>query len=64
MAAAVSAGPGTALRVHAREELGVDPDELPSPVLADAASWLAFSVGALVPLGPWLAWPCWGRRWR
>jgi vacuolar iron transporter family protein len=54
MAAAVSADPGTALRVHTREELGVDASELPSPLLAGAASWLAFSVGALVPLLPWL----------
>jgi VIT1/CCC1 family predicted Fe2+/Mn2+ transporter len=50
MAAAVSRDPGTALRVHTREELGVDPGELPSPVLAGAASLLAFSVGALIPL--------------
>jgi vacuolar iron transporter family protein len=55
MAAAVSADPGTALRVHAREELGVDPDELPSPVLAGVASLLAFSFGALMPLLPYLA---------
>src|ERR1700678_17731 len=34
MAAAVSSDPDTALRVHAREELGVDPSELPSPLLA------------------------------
>jgi VIT1/CCC1 family predicted Fe2+/Mn2+ transporter len=54
MAAAVSADPGTALRVHTREELGVDPDELPSPVLAGGASLLAFSLGALVPLLPYL----------
>jgi VIT1/CCC1 family predicted Fe2+/Mn2+ transporter len=32
----------------------VDPDELPSPVMAGAASLLAFSLGALVPLLPWL----------
>jgi VIT1/CCC1 family predicted Fe2+/Mn2+ transporter len=54
MAAAVSADPGTALRVHTREELGVDPDELPSPLLAGGASLLAFSLGALVPLLPYL----------
>jgi vacuolar iron transporter family protein len=54
MAAAVSADPGTALRIHTREELGVDPDELPSPVVAGVASWLAFSLGALVPLFPYL----------
>jgi VIT1/CCC1 family predicted Fe2+/Mn2+ transporter len=54
MAAAVSADPGTALRIHTREELGIDPDELPSPVLAGVASLLAFSLGALVPLLPYL----------
>jgi vacuolar iron transporter family protein len=54
MAAAVSADPGTALRIHTREELGVDPDELPSPVVAGVASLLAFSLGALVPLFPYL----------
>src|ERR1700678_2476900 len=55
MAAAVSADPDTALRVHAREELGVDPEELPSPVLAGASSLAAFSSGALIPLLPYLA---------
>jgi VIT1/CCC1 family predicted Fe2+/Mn2+ transporter len=55
MAAAVSADPGTALRVHAREELGVDPSELPSPLLAGASSLAAFSSGALIPLLPYLA---------
>jgi VIT1/CCC1 family predicted Fe2+/Mn2+ transporter len=41
--------------MHSREELGVDPDELPSPLLAGVASLLAFSAGALVPLLPYLA---------
>ena len=54
MAAAVSQDPGTALRVHTREELGVDPHELPSPLLAGTASLLAFSFGALIPLLPYL----------
>jgi VIT1/CCC1 family predicted Fe2+/Mn2+ transporter len=54
MAAAVSADPGTALRIHTREELGVNPEDLPSPLLAGAASLLAFSLGALVPLLPYL----------
>jgi vacuolar iron transporter family protein len=54
MAKAVSADPGQALRVHTREELGVDPDELPSPVLAGVASLFAFSLGALIPLLPYL----------
>ena len=55
MAAAVSADPDAALRIHTREELGVDPDELPSPLLAGVASLFAFSLGALVPLLPYLA---------
>jgi vacuolar iron transporter family protein len=54
MAAAVSQDPGTALRVHTREELGVDPSDLPSPLLAGFASLLAFSLGALIPLLPYL----------
>jgi vacuolar iron transporter family protein len=54
MAAAVSKDPDTALKLHTREELGVDPAELPSAVLAGAASLLAFSLGALVPLLPYL----------
>jgi VIT1/CCC1 family predicted Fe2+/Mn2+ transporter len=54
MAAAVSADPGTALRLHTREELGVDSEELPSPVLAGVASLFAFSLGAIVPLLPYL----------
>src|ERR1700721_4397330 len=41
MAAAVSQDPGTALRVHTREELGVAPQELPPPLLAGVASLLA-----------------------
>src|SRR4051812_45324254 len=54
MAAAVSADPATALRFHTREELGVDPTDLPSPVLAGTASLAAFSLGALLPLLPYL----------
>ncbi len=55
MAAAVSRDPDTALRVHTREELGVDPFELPSPVVAGMSSLIAFSTGALIPLLPYLA---------
>ena len=55
MAAAVSRDPDTALRVHTREELGVDPFELPSAVVAGVSSLVAFSVGALIPLLPYLA---------
>ncbi|MFI5062530.1 MAG: VIT1/CCC1 transporter family protein [Streptosporangiales bacterium] len=55
MAAAVSRDPDTALRVHTREELGIDPFELPSAILAAASSLVAFSLGALLPLLPYLA---------
>jgi VIT1/CCC1 family predicted Fe2+/Mn2+ transporter len=55
MAAAVSRDPDTALRVHTREELGVDPFELPSPIFAGLSSLVAFSTGALIPLLPYLA---------
>jgi len=54
MATAVSQDPDTALRVHTREELGVDSDDLPSPILAGVASLIAFSLGALIPLLPYL----------
>lgn len=42
-----------AVKVHAREELGVDPHDLASPMLAAVSSFLAFAVGALVPLVPY-----------
>ena len=54
-AAEISAQPDKALAVHALEELGVDPSELPSPVVAAGASLAAFAVGAIIPLIPYLA---------
>ncbi len=53
VAAQLSADPDQVWRVHAREELGVDPDDLPSPWVAAGASFLAFTVGAFVPLLPY-----------
>ena len=50
----LSRDPETAWRVHAREELGVDPDDLPSPWTAAGSSFAAFTVGAAVPLLPFL----------
>jgi vacuolar iron transporter family protein len=44
-----------ALRLHAREELGVDPNELPSPVVAALSSFFAFTIGAVIPLISYLA---------
>jgi vacuolar iron transporter family protein len=46
--------PDIALAVHARAELGVDPGRLPSPWRAGAISIVAFVVGALLPVIPWL----------
>ena len=51
----ITAQPDVAWRVHVREELGVDPDDLPSPWTAAGASFLAFALGALVPLLPFIA---------
>ena len=53
MATELSVDVDTALEAHAREELGIDPDELGSPVRAAVASFLAFTLGATVPLVPW-----------
>ncbi|MBC3986653.1 VIT1/CCC1 transporter family protein [Streptomyces sp. AC536] len=50
----LSADPERALEVHAREELGVDPDDLPSPLTAALSSFGAFALGALLPLLPYL----------
>jgi vacuolar iron transporter family protein len=50
----LSRRPDEALRVHVREELGVDPHELPSPYIAAGASLVTFAVGALIPLLPYL----------
>lgn len=46
--------PEAALEVHAREELGLAPGELPNPWVAAGSSFVAFSIGALIPLLPFL----------
>jgi VIT1/CCC1 family predicted Fe2+/Mn2+ transporter len=51
----IAADPDVALRFHAREELGVDPEALPSAPVAAGSSFLAFALGALIPLLPILA---------
>ncbi|MEO3783537.1 VIT1/CCC1 transporter family protein [Actinocorallia sp. B10E7] len=51
---ALHRNPEEALEVHTREELGVVPGDLPSPLLAALASFAAFSVGALLPVLPYL----------
>jgi vacuolar iron transporter family protein len=50
----ISADPDRAVDAHVREELGIDPDDLPSPRTAASASFAAFTVGALIPLSPFL----------
>jgi vacuolar iron transporter family protein len=54
VAGQMSANMEQALRVHVREELGVDHQDLPSPVTAATASLLTFATGALIPLLPYL----------
>jgi VIT1/CCC1 family predicted Fe2+/Mn2+ transporter len=51
----LSRDPEVAWRIHVREELGVNPDELPSPYVASSSSLVSFAVGAAVPLVPYLA---------
>jgi vacuolar iron transporter family protein len=46
--------PELALETHAREELGLDPDQLGSPWGAAGSSFVTFSVGAAIPLVPFL----------
>lgn len=53
MARSSMATPELALETHAREELGIDPKSLGSPWLAAIASFVAFAVGAVIPLIPW-----------
>jgi len=62
MAREVHLDPENAVRVHAREEFGVDTDDLASPTLAAASSFVSFALGAIIPLLSYLvgietAWP-------
>ncbi len=54
VAEGIMSDPEVALEVHAREELGIDPEGIASPLVAAVASFLAFAVGAFIPLVPWL----------
>ena len=49
----LSTNPDIALDTHARLELGIDPQAPGSAWRAAASSFLAFSVGAILPLFPW-----------
>ena len=46
----VHADPELAVKVHIAQELGVDPDEQPSPWTAAVSSFVAFSIGGIFPL--------------
>ncbi|MFF8957101.1 VIT1/CCC1 transporter family protein [Streptomyces sp. NPDC014894] len=50
----LSRDPEQALEIHAREELGIDPDDLPSPTVAAVSSFASFAAGALLPVLPYL----------
>ncbi len=52
MAARLMENPQIALETLVREELGLDPSELGSPWGAASGSFLAFAVGALIPVIP------------
>ncbi len=52
---ALLARPEQALDVLAREELGLNPDDLGSPWGAATSSFLSFAAGAAVPLVPFIA---------
>lgn len=54
LAAALLRDPDRALDTLAREELGLNPEELGSPWAAAIASFLAFAIGAAIPLLPYL----------
>ncbi|MFN3594875.1 MAG: VIT1/CCC1 transporter family protein, partial [Thiobacillaceae bacterium] len=54
MAERLISDPDKALDTLAREELGLNPEELGSPLGAAISSFLAFAVGAAIPLAPYL----------
>jgi vacuolar iron transporter family protein len=54
VAVQLSADPETALRLHIVAELGLSPEEKPSPRVAAVTSFLTFGFGALLPLLPYL----------
>ncbi|KAA2261702.1 hypothetical protein F0L68_15760 [Solihabitans fulvus] len=50
----VHADPDLAVRIHLTQELGINPDEQPKPIVAAVSSFLCFAVGAFIPLIPFL----------
>jgi len=53
LASQMMSDPDLALETHAREELGIDPKALGSPIGAAVSSFVSFAVGAVLPLVPW-----------
>jgi VIT1/CCC1 family predicted Fe2+/Mn2+ transporter len=54
MAARIMRNHDTALDTMAREELGLNPEELGSPTRVALSSFTSFAIGAVVPVIPWL----------
>jgi VIT1/CCC1 family predicted Fe2+/Mn2+ transporter len=54
VAAEVHADPDLAVKVHIVQELGVHPEDRPSPWTAAGSSFLCFAVGGIIPLIPYL----------
>ena len=54
VAVQLSRDPETALRLHVVAELGLNPEDKPSPTTAAVSSFLTFGTGALLPLLPYL----------
>ena len=53
-AAEVMKDPERAVMVHAKEEFGLDPAQLPNPLVVAAVSIVSFLLGAMLPVIPWL----------
>jgi len=54
VAVQLSSDPEVALRLHVVAELGLNPEDKPSPRVAAVSSFFTFAVGAVVPLLPYL----------
>jgi len=54
LSAKIMRDPELALQTHAREELGINPEETGRPIQAAVSSFVTFALGAFIPLVPWL----------